>query len=54
MKRAIERGKLDQDAADALIGRVTTTTELHALADADLVIEAVDELPEEKGTCSAR
>ena len=41
--RAVKRGKLTQDDADALLGRITTTTSLADLADADLVIEAVPE-----------
>ncbi|GAA0939335.1 3-hydroxybutyryl-CoA dehydrogenase [Pseudonocardia zijingensis] len=41
--RAVGRGKLTQEAADELIGRVTTTTSLADLADADLVVEAVPE-----------
>ncbi len=41
--RAVGRGKLTQSDADALLGRITTTTSLADLADADLVIEAVPE-----------
>ncbi|MDN5858425.1 MAG: 3-hydroxyacyl-CoA dehydrogenase NAD-binding domain-containing protein [Pseudonocardia sp.] len=41
--RAIVRGKLSQDDAEALLGRITTTTELADLAPADLVVEAVPE-----------
>ncbi len=41
--RAVGRGKLSQEDADALLGRITTTTSLSDLADADLVIEAVPE-----------
>ncbi|MCX6462579.1 MAG: 3-hydroxybutyryl-CoA dehydrogenase [Pseudonocardiales bacterium] len=41
--RAVGRGKLTQEDADALLGRITTTTSLADLADADLVIEAVPE-----------
>ncbi len=43
LARAVGRGKLTQDDADALLVRVTTTTSLHDMADADLVIEAVPE-----------
>ncbi|WP_300007897.1 3-hydroxybutyryl-CoA dehydrogenase [Pseudonocardia sp.] len=43
LSRAVGRGKLTQDDADALLGRVTTTTSLSDMADADLVIEAVPE-----------
>ena len=41
--RAVERGKLTAEAAAELLGRITTTTSLSDLADADLVIEAVPE-----------
>lgn len=41
--RAVGRGKLSQSDADALLGRITTTTSLADLADADLVVEAVPE-----------
>src|SRR3954465_12876486 len=41
--RAVERGKLPADGAAELLGRITTTTSLSDLADADLVIEAVPE-----------
>ncbi|MBW0116256.1 3-hydroxyacyl-CoA dehydrogenase family protein [Pseudonocardia abyssalis] len=41
--RAVGRGKLTQQDADALLGRITTSTSLADLADADLVIEAVPE-----------
>ena len=41
--RALERGKMDQEAHDALHARVRYTTSLADLADADLVVEAVPE-----------
>ncbi|WP_255413854.1 3-hydroxyacyl-CoA dehydrogenase family protein [Pseudonocardia sp. MH-G8] len=41
--RAVGRGKLTQEGADELMGRVTTTTSLSDLADVDLVVEAVPE-----------
>jgi 3-hydroxyacyl-CoA dehydrogenase len=41
--RAVGRGKLTEDDAAALMGRITTTTSLSDLADADLVVEAVPE-----------
>jgi 3-hydroxybutyryl-CoA dehydrogenase len=40
---AVERGKLDADAADAARDRVRTTTDLGDCADATVVIEAVPE-----------
>jgi 3-hydroxybutyryl-CoA dehydrogenase len=41
--RAVGRGKLTQEDADALLARITTTTSMADLADADLVVEAVPE-----------
>jgi 3-hydroxybutyryl-CoA dehydrogenase len=41
--RAVGRGKLTREAADELMGRVTTTTSLADLAEADFVVEAVPE-----------
>jgi 3-hydroxybutyryl-CoA dehydrogenase len=41
--RAVGRGKLTQEDADALLARITTTTSLEDLADVDLVVEAVPE-----------
>ena len=42
-RRAIERGKLTEEDAATLLDRITTTTSLADLADADLVVEAVPE-----------
>jgi 3-hydroxybutyryl-CoA dehydrogenase len=39
----VKRGKLTQEGADELLARITTTTSLADLADADLVVEAVPE-----------
>jgi 3-hydroxybutyryl-CoA dehydrogenase len=47
--RAVEGGKLDSAAADALRERVEWTTDLDRLAGCDLVIEAVVEDPAVKG-----
>lgn len=41
--RAVERGKLGQDDADALVGRVSWTTEIEELGPAGVLIEAVVE-----------
>src|SRR5687768_4160296 len=41
--RAVGRGKLTQEAADELLGRITPVTSLADLAAADLVVEAVPE-----------
>ena len=47
--RAVARGKLAQDDADALIGRVHPTTALGDLGPAQLVVEAIVEDPRVKG-----
>ena len=41
--KAVARGKLSEDEAAALIGRIDWTTDLDALADAQIAIEAVTE-----------
>ncbi|HEX6263265.1 MAG TPA: 3-hydroxybutyryl-CoA dehydrogenase, partial [Actinomycetota bacterium] len=45
---AVDRGKLEEGARDQILGRITSTTDLDAAADADLVIEAVTENLDEK------
>ena len=44
----VEKGRLQADAAEAALARITTTTELDAVAHADLVVEAVFEKLEVK------
>jgi 3-hydroxybutyryl-CoA dehydrogenase len=46
---AVERGKLTDDEASALIGRIDWTTDFDALAGAGLVVEAIIEDPRAKG-----
>jgi 3-hydroxybutyryl-CoA dehydrogenase len=41
--RAVEKGKLEQAAADEIRARIQTTTGLDEFADCDLVIEAITE-----------
>jgi 3-hydroxybutyryl-CoA dehydrogenase len=41
--RAVKRGKLTEDEQAELLGRITLTTDLGALAEADFVVEAVVE-----------
>ncbi len=48
MRRAVERGKLDETGRAAARGRIRGTTALADLAGADLVIEAVIERMDEK------
>jgi 3-hydroxybutyryl-CoA dehydrogenase len=43
LEKAVVRGKLSEADRDAALGRLRTTTDLEALADCDLVIEAVIE-----------
>jgi 3-hydroxybutyryl-CoA dehydrogenase len=46
LEKAVAKGKLESDAADETLARITTTLEYSDLAEADLVIEAVaEELP---------
>ncbi|MEU7294852.1 3-hydroxyacyl-CoA dehydrogenase family protein [Streptomyces sp. NPDC051742] len=42
-ERFVAKGKLDAADAEAALGRITATTELEAVADADIVVEAVFE-----------
>ncbi len=46
--RAVARGKLDEAGAAELLARISTGTDLTALADCDLVVEAVPENLEAK------
>ncbi|MFI5494568.1 3-hydroxyacyl-CoA dehydrogenase family protein [Actinoplanes sp. NPDC051859] len=46
--RFAAKGKITQEDADATIGRISTTTELEAAADADVVVEAIYEKLEAK------
>jgi 3-hydroxybutyryl-CoA dehydrogenase len=41
--RLLSREKIDQPTHDAALGRIRTTTEINAMADRDLVIEAATE-----------
>src|SRR5688500_6950601 len=41
--KAVEKGKLPAADRDAALGRINTTTDLEALKDADIIIEAVTE-----------
>ena len=43
LARAVEKGKLEQAAADAARGRIATTTHYGELSGCDLVIEAITE-----------
>jgi len=53
VERAVATGKLEEAEAKELIARVSWQTEIEALADADLVIEAVVEDPQVKAALFA-
>jgi 3-hydroxybutyryl-CoA dehydrogenase len=48
LARAVEKGRAQQEEADAVLGRIERTTDYGALADCDLVIEAITEDLERK------
>jgi len=48
LARAEERGKLDAETRDRVLAAVASSTNLEALAETDLVVEAVVEVAEEK------
>ena len=50
VEKAVARGRMSQDAAESLLGRITPTTDAADLAGVDLVIEAVFENTELKHT----
>ena len=43
LDKAVSKGKLEQAAADEILGRITTTLEFSDLAECDLVVEGVAE-----------
>ncbi|MCB1250875.1 MAG: 3-hydroxybutyryl-CoA dehydrogenase [Acidimicrobiales bacterium] len=43
LARQVDKGRLSEEDRDATLARVTATSDLHALADCDLVIESVVE-----------
>jgi 3-hydroxybutyryl-CoA dehydrogenase len=43
LAKAIERGKMKPEERDAILGKLTFTTDVAELADADVVVEAVTE-----------
>ncbi|MDX3225439.1 3-hydroxyacyl-CoA dehydrogenase family protein [Streptomyces sp. ME19-01-6] len=47
-EKFVTKGKLDAEAAEQALARITTTTDLEAAADADVVVEAVFEKIEVK------
>jgi 3-hydroxybutyryl-CoA dehydrogenase len=49
LERALARGKITDDAAAELLGRLTFSTDIEALAASDVVVEAIVEDPQIKG-----
>ena len=43
LKRAVEKGRMEQSAADEVTGRIKGTLDYEDFADCDLVIEAITE-----------
>lgn len=43
LRKFAEKGKLSNEDVDAALGRITTTTDLHAVDQADIIIEAAFE-----------
>ncbi|MGH2979602.1 MAG: 3-hydroxyacyl-CoA dehydrogenase family protein [Solirubrobacterales bacterium] len=43
LDRAVEKGRMEQSAADEVLGRITPTLKYEDLADCDLVVEAITE-----------
>jgi len=54
LERALARGKIDEVGFDAIRARITVTTELEAVADRDLVVEAASEREDVKLELFAR
>ena len=43
LSRSVEKGRIPQAEMDAILGRIITTTDLAAMKDADIVVEAATE-----------
>ena len=54
LERFAAKGVIEPDAVDAAIGRITPTSDLHAVGDAELVVEAVFESLDVKSQVFAR
>ncbi|SHG91663.1 3-hydroxyacyl-CoA dehydrogenase NAD-binding domain-containing protein [Marivita hallyeonensis] len=52
--KGVSRKKITQDKADAMLGRITATTDYAALAGCDLIVEAVFEDPKIKAEVTAK
>jgi 3-hydroxybutyryl-CoA dehydrogenase len=43
LSRSVEKGRIAQEEMDAILGRITTATDLASMKDADIVVEAATE-----------
>ncbi|MBN2809268.1 MAG: 3-hydroxybutyryl-CoA dehydrogenase [Deltaproteobacteria bacterium] len=43
LQRTVDKGRMEQAEMDAVLGRITTTTELAGMKDVDIVVEAATE-----------
>ncbi len=43
LSRSVEKGRIAQEEMDAIMGRITTATDLASMKDADIVVEAATE-----------
>ncbi len=43
LQRSVDKGRMEQAEMDAVLGRISTTTELKAMKDVDIVVEAATE-----------
>jgi 3-hydroxybutyryl-CoA dehydrogenase len=43
LQRSVDKGRMEQAEMDAVLGRITTATELSAMKDVDIVVEAATE-----------
>ncbi|MBC88416.1 MAG: 3-hydroxybutyryl-CoA dehydrogenase, partial [Euryarchaeota archaeon] len=46
LNRLVSKERISQEDADSALSRIDTATERSACADADLVVEAIPEIPE--------
>ena len=48
LRRLVSKERMSQEDADSAISRITTSTDTHSCQNADLVVEAIPEIPELK------
>jgi 3-hydroxybutyryl-CoA dehydrogenase len=54
LQRGVDKGKMTAEERDAIVGRIRPTTDMEAIADADIVIEAIIEQLQAKTDLFAR